>query len=764
MTGLFLLNIFQLYFLEKESVDYAESGEYKRLWEEISAMAEEKGQEAVYAAIREEYEEKRQFEQFYLIYLYGIPNEKDYSTEFLEKAYDRIRREKELNMNVLKQERSLYSRITSELGSIAGYDDYIRDIGDSARRLTTISIFQSKDSFAYRNIRKTPQAYEKMKDITLEAAPSKGIELFSMSVITDIIAVFLIVCCAVCVWVKEKEDGIKSLLFSCCQGRKRIAAVKLLTLAIACLVIEIFLYGGNLIMAVRLYGLGDLSRYLPSVYVFNQTAWRISVLDYLILFLVIKYMVFLWLSFIICVIADFCNSMIYTFGSVIGIGAASVLAYSRISGSSLLSFLKYLSPYGLLRTENLFTTYRNLNLFGYPVELTLCTYLLLITGLLLLPYLLPKIYIRRKKNRKIDTGIVLDKVKGFFTRTVGKNVSLLKHEMYKIFITQKVLFVLLALCVIQVFGYRPKEKIIISADEYYFEQYMSKLSGPLTEEKVTFITEEKKRFDKLMEAYKIIVSEGKSNYALQEELKPEQAFQWVLQRYRYISEHKEAYFIYDTPYKEFTAGYNNQNDAQLALEYILLIIICTAGIFGMDYQLKVEKLCLITLKGRYREVLLKFGICIIIDAILMILVYFPFILQNWKAYGMDMATLSYPVSSLPYLSRSISGLSIGGYLLLTYLSRFLYAAVISFTVCMIAYKVRNTFNTILISTLIFALPTTFLLVNEKFLAIYYLFAPILGNLPWTYPAMKGIPMAIILVFAVTAMLIRMIFSHRIRSR
>lgn len=760
MIGLCLLNVAQLYYLETKTVSYAANGEYKQLWNKVRKITESSGSQIAFRTINKELKEKRKFFDYYLGYMDGFLQKDNYSKAYIQQANRRIKDDKNINYESLHNDIELYERVATELGSVVGYKEYLKSIDMNVKKLTTISIFQSKDSFANRNIQKTPKAYNKMKNINLTTDASKGIELFSSSIVTDMIAVFLLLYCAVCIWVREREEGIKGLLFTCFHGRKKLAAVKLMTMAVVCLLVEILLYGGNLLLSARLYGLGDLSRYLPSVYAFSQTAWKISVLQYLLVFLLVKYIAYVWISMLIIITADLCTSLIYTFGCVLGIGAVSTLTYTTISGSSLLSFFKYLLPCGLLRTENLFTTYRNLNLFGLPVELTVCTYIVLLFGVIAFSCILLSLYIRRKKEDKVHKVLWLKTIAQRLTRNSGRSVNLWYHELYKVFITQKVLFLFMILIMIQIFVYQPKEENIGSVDDYFFKQYMMKLSGPLTKEKEHYIKEEQDKFKELNAASSKLISEGKIGIALEDKLRPYQAFQRVLKQSSYLKKNRGAYFVYDVPYNEFTAGYNNQNDAKLALEYILLVIICTAGIFGMDYQLKAEKLCSITIRGRYKEVFLKLGICMMINLMLLVAVYLPFLLQNWKAYGMESSTLSYPVNSLMNLSRLGSGMSIGAYLLLINLCRFLYAIVISFAVCMIALKTRNVISTMMVSILVFALPTGFLLASEKFVPLYYLFSPILGNLVWTYSTVKGVVLVIIIGSASVLMLYRMIFAHK----
>ena len=119
---------------------------------------------------------------------------------------------------------------------------------------------------------------------------------------------------------------------------------------------------------------------------------------------------------------------------------------------------------------------------------------------------------------------------------------------------------------------------------------------------------------------------------------------------------------------------------------------------------------------------------------------------------MEQSTLEYPINSLPYLSHLGAGITIAQYLRLVYICRILYAVIISLLIFYLAKKFRNTLIVIFISILIFALPISFLLVNEKFIDLYYFYSPILGNLLWRYDGKRILVLGIIYFFAAGVLL------------
>ena len=380
---------------------------------------------------------------------------------------------------------------------------------------------------------------------------------------------------------------------------------------------------------------------------------------------------------------------------------------------------------------------------------------MLLLSLLAFPLIIIRLYLRKQRDyKKIQwLGMILNfinkiKVSGL----LRGRVSLWYHEFYKIFITQKILLVLMIVAGLQIFLNQPKDHMVASVDDYFFRQYMQKLSGPLTEEKLQFIQSEKEKYEELNTTYLKFLSEGKSSFVLEQKLKPYQAFQWVQERLDYLKKNEGAYFIYDRPYQELTAGRNHKNDAILAFGYILLLILCVAGIFGMDYQMQLNHLCSITYRGKFQQVFIKIFYGFLLNLLLSLLVYIPFTFKIWNSYHMEQSTLEYPINSLPYLSHLGADITIAQYLRLVYICRILYAVIISLLIFYLAKKFRNTLIVIFISILIFALPISFLLVNEKFIDLYYFYSPILGNLLWRYDGKRILVLGIIYFFAAGVLL------------
>lgn len=71
--------------------------------------------------------------------------------------------------------RSMMNAQIEQLKAVGTYQQYLKAIDDTAATMTAVSIFADPDSFAYRNIIRTPSAYNKVRKVQPVFAPSNGV-------------------------------------------------------------------------------------------------------------------------------------------------------------------------------------------------------------------------------------------------------------------------------------------------------------------------------------------------------------------------------------------------------------------------------------------------------------------------------------------------------------------------------------------------------------------------------------------------------------
>lgn len=256
----------------------------------------------------------------------------EYENKLFLKYTDNIFREQELVDDIL-----------AEAVSCADYEKYLDGIDEAAKRLTSTSLFADPDSFSYRNIARTPADFAHLKGSELKIATSKGVEEATGFIATDLIALLTIMTAAVTIVTREKELNQITLSRTAFKGRESLGAAKLFACFSAAFVSVILLYGVNFTVSYFTYGFGDLSRQIQSVYDFNGSNLKISVLQYFALFLSAKFAVYCVISGIIYLVTVISRTAARVYGILAVILATETALYYSIPSTSYLCPIKYIN-------------------------------------------------------------------------------------------------------------------------------------------------------------------------------------------------------------------------------------------------------------------------------------------------------------------------------------------------------------------------------------------------------------------------------------
>lgn len=361
-------------------------------------------------------------------------------------------------------ERQLLKDVLAEVESCAKYEDYLTGIDETARKMTGISLFADPDSFSYKNIAKTPEDFAHLKGSELEIAPSKGVEMATGFLATDLIGLIMIMTVVVTIVTREKELNQIALSRTTFKGRASLGIAKLFTCFTAAFIAEILLYAVNFAVSYFTYGFGDLSRQIQSVYDFNGSDLKISVLEYFILFLIAKlavYCVFAGLIYLVTVIS---NTAVKVYGILVVTIAAEAVLYYTISSASYLCPLKYVNILAYANTKDLFSSYLNLNLFGKPVNYMAVFSISIAVMLVAFSVIAVLIFSKQRVLKSRTKKFSLAK----FSIFKGRTTNLFLQECYKIFIGGKALLILIVFAAATFLAYEPIRESFSSADEVYY--------------------------------------------------------------------------------------------------------------------------------------------------------------------------------------------------------------------------------------------------------------------------------------------------------
>ena len=517
-----LINVAQLLYIENKA-DIWDAGDYNDVWENIT------GTDGTGIKIKERIDE-------YVAEINAKWELLDRDDQYYAKR----------NKETLYVRRELLLSIQNEVEKTIGYNDYLDGIDDTVRRYEMLAVFSDTDIYAYKELLKVQSLYNSLDKKEMTPEPSAGISMASKADVTDILALILILYLTVTVWLKEREQGMLLLIRTTGNGRIKLAISKLTVLVFLCFSIAFALYGSNFIVADIMYDMGSFSRPLAAVSDYRTTLWEITVGQFLLLNVLFKSLSYIFIMLLLSVICLSVKSSVAAFSGIIMASGIGCLMYYKIPAISVWVAFKYLNPFGVLKTEVFFEGYRGLNFFEQPVDYRYCIIGLFCVGYIVFTVLAVKLFIGYIIKGKRKGLQLLKRVTGLavkLRRKIEMHTSVLLHELHRILIYNGVLAVTAIAMILIMADLSSNELKYASEEDYYAAQYLIRLEGPVTDEKIEFIESEYKRL---------------STPADSSEREQQKAIRGIKARLAYLMANEGAYFIYDAPHNKLTAeaGYS----------------------------------------------------------------------------------------------------------------------------------------------------------------------------------------------------------------
>lgn len=626
----------------------------------------------------------------------------------------------------LEQEQTFIEEIYGEQQKVSGYGEYLHSIKESKDMLGGISIFggQAGDTYGSRNLQKSAADYARLTDNHIRFTPSKGLTSAMQEIWIDLLLVLGMMLFVGSLITEEKEKKLFFITRSTRYGVLHSMAAKLAALFVHCALLTALFYTVSIVFFGISAGWFDLSASLQSIATYTESCLPISILGYLLLCVLTKTLVLFGIGAVLTVFCIGSGIAVLPFLAGAGIIGVSVLLYYLIPAGSSFSVFKYLSPVGLMKTENIYGGYLNFNLFGYPVSR-----LSLSLGLMFLIC----------AAGVIGSLLLFCRIQGFEVKKLRlplsipfrPHVSILRHESYKILITNRALLILLLFAVL--LAYQSLDRTYTpSAGEQYYQSIMAQLEGELTDEKESLILSEKARYEEALQKIEQIdemVSAGELSDDAADALKAQAnmtlafypAFQRVEAQYEHIKAEGGS-FVYDTGYLYLFGALEDV----FPVHFLLLsvgIIIAMSGAISMEYQTGSLFLIGATKAGKRRILLYKALIGTLMAAILTVV---PILCRLYRICAVyPMHSFGAAIRNIPHFSGFIVPMPILCFILLFVLSQILSVVLVALITMAISVWRKNQAQTLFFALLILAVPMLLKLLGfeiAKWFSLYPLYS------------------------------------------
>ena len=618
-------------------------------------------------------------------------------------------------------EQDLIDEVLSQVSAAAHYDDYLEEIDEEAKVMTASSLFGDPDTFSYRNIERTPPVYAHLKGTVLPAADSEGILLATEFPLTDVLLLAAFLILALSMLVGEREEGTLLLIKPTRRGYLETIGAKLLTMLSFSVVLTLVFYGTNLFLADRLLGLGALSRPLQSIRGMLASPHAMTAGQYLGVFLGAKTLAAVtFASLLFCLCTVFRNGVSACLASAGAILLESVL-YLAIGIHSYLSPLKVLNLVCMADAPWLLGNYRNMNLFGHPVEALPAVLLTAFLAAGFSCFFAMFRYVReasalRAENRLLPRCKESRKTRRGRSQKARVRVGLFGKELYKIFVIERAGFLLLLFALLQWNSYRDF-KVYQSPEELFYRHYIGWAEGVPLQDAAFRYQEEQRRFDDMdrraAQASKAYAA-GEISYEEREAVRMEaQAFQnarsgfeTALAQYEHVlgqvRNGTAAELFYASGWEVLLNTQGQRADVMDAGKLAFFLAVGLAAVFSVERTSRMELLQSTCVRGGGGVCKRKYLAGLLYGTTAWAIAFLPRYLTVFGAYGT--AGLTAPLKSLPLLSDIPFNIPLWGYLALVGLSRYLGMAAATGLLLWLSRRSGNLVHAILLGNLLLLLP------------------------------------------------------------
>lgn len=584
---------------------------------------------------------------------------------------------------------------------VADYKSYLAEIDASAERMTGVSIFAKKDSFAYKNIVRTPAAYDAVREVTPAYSRSEGVLLAVDNPACDIMLIFCALTAVIALVVKERESGITALIKPLRHGRAHLAAAKSAAVLVCVIVTGALLYGSALAVGAARFGPGDLSLPVQSLKGFIGCNLPISIGAAMALIFAVK----LAAAFLAALIFEcLCTALysIYAYIAAVVIAAGEVIVYVIIDGNSWAAVFGKINLAAFAESAEVFKNYLNINIFGEPCNIIAVTGIALtvgITGFFALQnFLFSQISIKDFKTRQIIPSI----------RHIPKKPF--SYAVFKEFVTHKGALIILLILGIQIY-LAANYRIEFNADDMRYRAYCEQFSQLTGQQADEFAEAEKRRFEELHE--RAPTADFNEQMEIYDELNAEGGFERAYKQQRYISalnSDNKAMF-YQTGWRRLFGADGYAEDMRLTLFAALGICLAISPLIAYDNRRGLGYLLYTNLHGKREYFRRNIAVSAIASTLISVAVNAPHIIGILSLYKIEGAGFS--IRCIPEFERFFD-IPIAAYIALLCVLRTFSLILCGWIILFISSKCKSVSAALPISMAVFALPVMMYLAGAEF--------------------------------------------------
>lgn len=354
---------------------------------------------------------------------------------------------------------------------VEGYAQRIAGMYENAKAMVRIGAFSDKNSFSYKNILKTSYDLSQNAQIKTELSGMRAWEsVYQYKIIGYFHIAFMMI--IVFSFLSERKKGLWSIIFLSTGGRWKLAAKRLMIIAVSAVISAVVLYGTIWGESLFLYHGGQsLTVPVQSSCIFSDVLLHINKIQYIGLNILLCACAAMTVAVIVWGIISVCKSQTGYMAVLLCVFVPEYIFYTVISQRNALAVLKYFNIFQLFVPMNSVVEYANCEigtlLFGRIELIAGLVLALFLAGAFLSIRAAQTNYpIHHFSKMKKTADIISEKYHSLIAKLTPSGL-----EVYKLLVIQKGFIILLILIVlmsnVKIYGGVSYDEERIILREYY---------------------------------------------------------------------------------------------------------------------------------------------------------------------------------------------------------------------------------------------------------------------------------------------------------
>lgn len=605
------------------------------------------------------------------------------------------------------------SELLGQYQNVSGYQAYLESIQTQYEQMKDSSFYEGRP-YAEAQGKKTTEDFAKLQGTEPEIGMNWGVEALMEEQISSEILILLALGICIVLVSQDRTHDLFGLLRSCRRGHGCLIAAKFAIALTAVLFLGISVYGSQIAIAWKLYGMGNLNRPMQSVNELNESARQLTVGGYLLDYYLRHLIAVLVLTaFMLCLFLSIYSTM--TALVVVGICAVlCAVGYWKVPEIAVNSWIHFLNPVAWFWSSQLYEGYWNINLFGKPVNAltaNTCFQLVLAIGCVADSILLGK---RIPGKRKVASGRLQRWIESAKERLWYPS-SVIGQEWRKQLLKNGIVWMMMTAAIILLYSTRTTP-VTVGQTEKIYNEYAKKHEGIADQTLIEALQQEKEQFDKLRQRQVELTEKWRKEevsdeqYAsinalidrmLQNEAGLMRAIEQANTLVSWSKAHDYQLFFTDDSIGRYLFENANMDQYRGAV-LLFIVIVLLSGIFPGERKNEMQNMLLCTKNGRRPLFVAKYVLGVVIACIVSGGFTVIHLFSASKMY--DFSLWEVPLQSIRQAQVIDVQLSVRGYLVWTSVMQMMGVVCAAISFLSISVWMKNRLYAVLAGAVLFVLP------------------------------------------------------------